>query len=108
MRIVAKSTIEAKAVSAGEAIEGLVYLNSLWEEIVGGRKLKAVVKADSRTLMTEINSSTGVSSKRLKIDIVAIRETAQSGEINEVQWIQIHQVADVLTNSGKYQRLFGG
>ena len=100
-RRVAKSTIEAEALSVGEAIEGLVYLNSLWEEIVGERKLKAFVKTDSRTLMTAIKSSTGVSSKRLKIDIAAIRETIESGEISEVQWVQgKHQVADVLTKSG--------
>ena len=51
--------------------------------------------------MTAIKSSTGVSSKRLKIDIAAIRETIETGEIQEVQWIQgKHQIADVLTKSG--------
>ena len=34
--------------------------------------------------MTAIKSSTGVSSKRLKIDIAAIRETIEFGEISEV------------------------
>ena len=100
-RRVAKSTIEAEALSVGEAIEGVVYLNSLWAEIVGERKLKAFVKTDSQTLMTAIKSSTGVSNKRLKIDIAAIRETIEFGEISEVQWVQgKHQVADVLTKSG--------
>ena len=85
----------------GEAIEGLVYFNELWGEIVGERKLKALVKTDSKTLMTAIKSSTGVSSKRLKIDIAAIRETIEAGEIEEVQWVQgKHQIADVLTKSG--------
>ena len=51
--------------------------------------------------MTAIKSSTGVSSKRLKIDIAAIRESIESGEIKEVQWVQEkYQVADVLTKSG--------
>lgn len=100
-RRVAKSTIEAEALSVGEAVEGLIYLNSLWEEMIGGRKLGAYVKTDSRTLMTAIKSSTGVCSKRLKIDIAAIRETIESGEISEVQWIQgKRQVADILTKSG--------
>ena len=50
--------------------------------------------------MTAIKSSTGVSSKRLKIDIAVIRETIEFGEISEVQWVQgKHQVADVLTKS---------
>ena len=100
-RRIAKSTIEAEALSVGEVIEGLVYFNRLWEEVVGERKLEALVKTDSRTLMTAIKSSTGVSSKRLKFDIAAIRETIESGEIKEVQWIQgKRQIADVLTKSG--------
>ena len=100
-RRIAKFTIEAEALSVGEAIEGLIYFNRLWKEIVGGRKLEALVKTDSKTLMTAVKSSTGVSSKRLKIDIAAIRETIASEEIKEVQWIQgKHQVADVLTKSG--------
>ena len=100
-RRVAKSTIEAEALSVGEVIEGLVYFNRLWEEIVGESKLKAIVKTDSRTLMTAIKSSTGVSGKRLKIEIAAIRETIESGEIKEVQWIAgKKQIADVLTKAG--------
>ena len=100
-RRVAKSTIEAEALSVGEAIEGLIYFNRLWDEVVGEKKLEAVVKTDSRTLMTAVKSSTGVSSKRLKIDMAAIRETIESGEIREVQWVQgTNQVADVLTKSG--------
>ena len=100
-RRVAKSTIEAEALSVGEVIEGVIYFNRLWEEIVGDRKLKAVVKTDSRTLMTAIKSSTGVSSKRLKIEIAAIRETIETGEIQEVQWIAgKKQIADILTKAG--------
>lgn len=100
-RRVAKSTIEAEALSTGEAIEGLIYLRFLWEEVVGGKKLEAIVKTDSRTLMTAIKSSTGVSSKRLKIDIAAIREAIEYGEVKEVKWIKGKcQIADVLTKSG--------
>ena len=100
-RRIAKSTIEAEALSVGEAIEGLIYFNKLWDEIIGGKKLQAVVKTDSKTLMTAIKSSTGVSSKRLKIDIAAIKETIETGEIREVKWIKgKHQIADVLTKSG--------
>ena len=100
-RRVAKSTIEAEALSTGEVIEGIIYLNSLWEEVVKGRKLEAFVKTDSKTLMKAIKSSTGVSSKRLKIDIAAIREAIEHGEISEVQWVQGKcQIADVLTKCG--------
>ena len=100
-RRVAKSTIEAESLSVGEVIEGVVYFNKLWEEIVGENRLKAVVKTDSRTLMTAIKSSTGVSGKRLKMEIAAIRETIECGEIQEVQWVTgKKQIADVLTKAG--------
>ena len=59
------------------------------------------MKTDSKTLMTAIKSSTGVSSKRLKIDMAAIRETVELGEIEEVMWIRgKQQIADILTKSG--------
>ena len=100
-RRVAKSTIEAEALSAGEAMEGAIYFNKLWEEIVGGRKLDIMVKTDSKTLMKAVKSSTGVSSKRLKIDIAAMREAMEKGEVSEVEWIpKEQQVADLLTKQG--------
>ena len=68
---------------------------------MGEGKLKAAVKTDSKTLSTAIKSSTGVSSKWLKIEIAAIREAVESGEIQEVQWIEgKKQIADVLTKAG--------
>ena len=100
-RRVAKSTIEAEALGVGEAIEGGIYFNELWKEIVGGRKIDIRVRTDSKTLSKAIKSSTGVSSKRLKIDIAAIRETLERGEIKEIEWVPgKEQVADVLTKRG--------
>ena len=98
---VAKSTIEAEALSVVEAIEGGIYFNHLWDEIVGGKKLDVIVKTDSKTLMRAIKSTSGVSSKRLKIDISAIKETIETGEIKEVIWVSgKEQIADVLTKIG--------
>ena len=86
-RRVAKATIEAKALSVGEAIEGVIYFNRLWQEIVGLERRKVIVKTDSKTLMRAIKSNTGVSSKRLKIDIAAIKEAVEEGEITNVEWV---------------------
>ena len=108
-RRVAKSTIEAEALSVGEAMEGAIYFNYLWKEIVGGRKLEVIIKTDSKTLMTAIKSSTGVSSKRLKIDIAAIKEAIELGEVEEVQWISGKgQVADILTKRGVSEEMIRG
>ena len=100
-RRVAKSTIEAEALSLGESIEGAIYFNSLWKEVTGERKLNVKVKTDSKTLTRAIKSATGVSSKRLKIDIACIKEAIEMEEITEVEWISgSEQVADVLTKRG--------
>ncbi len=98
---VAKSTIEAEALGVGEGIEGGIYFNELWKEVVGGRKIDIRVRTDSKTLTKAIKSTTGVSSKRLKIDIAAIKETIERGEVTEVEWVKgKEQVADVLTKRG--------
>ncbi len=94
-------TLEAEALSVGEAMEGAIYFNCLWEEILGGRKLDVWIKTDSRTLMTAIKSSTEVTSKRLKIDIAAIKEVVELGEVGEVQWVpEKRQIADIFTKGG--------
>ena len=42
-RRVAKSAIEAEALSVGEAIEGVIYFNHIWKEVTG-KKLKVTSK----------------------------------------------------------------
>ena len=97
-RRVAKSTIEAEALSVGEALEGAIYFNKLWEELVNGEKLEVVIKTDSKTLVKAIKSNTGVSSKRLKIDVAAIKECLEQEEVKEIEWISgKYQTADELT-----------
>ena len=73
----------------------------MWKEVTGERKLNVKVKTDSKTLTRAIKSATGVSSKRLKIDIACIKEAIEMEEITEVEWISgSEQVADVLTKRG--------
>lgn len=102
MRIkrVAKSTIEAEALSLGEAAEAAIYLNKIWEEIVG-RQISVVVKTDSKTLESALKATTGVKSRRLRIDIAAVKEMIAVGEVEEIEWVSgKNQVADVLTKRG--------
>ena len=51
--------------------------------------------------MKAIKSTTGVSSKRLKIDLAAIRESIETGEVEEVIWVPgKQQVADIHIKAG--------
>lgn len=100
-RRVAKATIEAEALSLGESLEGGIYFNHLWKEIVGGADLDVIARTDSKTLVKAIKSNTGVSSKRLKIDLAAIKEAVERGEVGEVEWVKSgEQIADVFTKRG--------
>ena len=97
---VAKSTLEAEALSLGEGAEAGVYLNKIWEEI-NGRKIPVRIKTDCRTLEKALKSHSLVKSKRLRIDVAAIKEMLKMGEVEEIEWVETkQQVADILTKRG--------
>ena len=96
-RRVARSTIEAEAVSLGEALEVALYLKELWREL-SVSELSITGKTDSRTLERAIVSATAVSNRRLRIDLAAMKETLESGQVERIEWIgSTQQVADGLT-----------
>ena len=97
-RRVVKSTIEAEALGMGDGMEMAVYINELWMELTGEGKMNVVVKTDSKTLERAIKSSNGVVSRRLRIDIAALRQMIERKELNTVEWVcSGEQVADCLT-----------
>ena len=98
---VAKSTIEAEALSLGEAAETAVYLKEIWKEITGNKEIPIIIRTDSRTLESALKSTSGVKSKRLRIEIAAMREMLERKEIENVEWVGTEQqVADILTKKG--------
>lgn len=99
-RRVAKSTIEAEALGLGEAAEGAIFLGEIWREIMG-EGIPIEIKTDSRTLEKALKTTSGVFSRRLRIDIAAIKEMMEKGEIRTVVWISSgDQVADIFTKKG--------
>ena len=98
---VAKSTIDAEALGLGEAAEAAIYLNKLWKEITGSEEIPVIIKTDSKTLERAIQSTSGVKSRRLRIDIAAIKEMIERGEIQQIEWVKTNeQMADCLTKRG--------
>ena len=94
---VARSTTEAEALALTEASEMTIYLDSLMMEVVGKNRLEVLIKTDNETLEKALKSSTGVKSRRLRIDLAAIKEMVARKEIG-IQWItNKQQVADVFT-----------
>ena len=72
---IANSTTEAEALSLEEACECEVYFNNLeadyWEI------LSVRYSSDTKTLVRTLKSISGINSRRLKIDLVAIKEVMQ-------------------------------
>ena len=96
-RRVVRSATEAEAIALNEAAEMTMYLNELWREITGGEGLKITITTDSKTLESGLKSSTGVKSRRLRIELAGIREMIDNEEIY-VNWVfDKEQVADALT-----------
>ena len=98
---VARSVMDAEALGVNEAAEMAIYLKELLTETIGGNKQDILVKTDNLTLEDGLKSSTGVKSRRLRIDIAAIKEMIARNEI-QVEWVEnTEQLADVFTKDGK-------
>ena len=64
-------------------------------------KMKITCWVDNRNLQTSIYSSHQVENKRLRIDILTIKNMMKKKEIEEVKWVSTHNMlADVLTKRG--------
>ena len=103
-RRVARSVTEAEAIALTEAAEMTIYLDKLLQEITGLRGSRMLMKTDNKTLELALKSSTGPKSRRLRIDLAAIREMIAEGTI-EVEWIvNAKQRADVFTKADVSKR----
>ena len=76
----ARSTILAEAIGLEKALEMAVFLREIWREL-SGEEVAVVGKIDSKTLERAIVSTTGVSSRRLRIDLAAIKEALEVGRV---------------------------
>ena len=95
----ARSTTEAEALALNDAAEMGIYMNKLMMEILGSRPKKIQIRTDNMSLQKALKSSVGVKSRRLRIDIAAIREMISLGII-QVEWVGTKgQVADIFTKT---------
>ena len=78
---VARTVVEAEALGFCEAAEMTIYLNKLMAEVIGTNTAEILVRTDNMALRNGLNSSTGLKSRRLQIDIAAIREMILRREI---------------------------
>ena len=81
-----------------------IYLNRVCKEILNeDMELNAYV--DSKTLERTIKSTTGASSRMLRIELARIKQMLEEKAINQIEWIKReNQIADGLTREGGNRR----
>ena len=101
LKRIARSTVAAGTLSAMEACETAFLLKSQISEIFDGEGPPIHLVTDNESLANAVRSTTSVEEKRLRVDISALREMLDKGEIREVSWVPAReQLADCLTKQG--------
>lgn len=105
LRRIVRSTLAGETLALSDAIDVGVYLSHLYAEITGGiadsTHLPLVCVSDNKSLWDSVKSNKGVSEKRLRLEIAAIKEMIQEGIIKKFHWIESNgQLADILTKKG--------
>ena len=99
---VARSTIAAETLSSVEAFEASTLIASQIQEIFNFKaKIPITVVTDNESLANAVRTTTSVEEKRLRIDISALREALNRGELAGVKWVPTEdQLADCMTKQG--------
>ena len=83
-----------------DAVDTLIWIIHILEDITGSKSKNSKIKTDSKSLHDAAHSTTAVEEKRLRVDIAAIREEIRKRTI-VIDWIpKSEQLADVLTKQG--------
>ena len=101
VRRVVCSTLAAETLSFADGAESAIYFSNIIQEFFPvTHKINIICYTDSRSLFEAAGSSSNVSDRRLRVEVSAIREMIQKGEVS-MKWIEgKHQVSDVLTKKG--------
>ena len=102
LRRVAKSTLSAETLAAGEALDSARLVSRIFSEIVlnGDAKVEIFLHTDNKSLYDVVGTSNLVSEKGLRIDVAALREANDTGDVS-FRWVDSkNQLADVLTKQG--------
>ena len=107
---VARSTLGAETLSAVDALDSAYLVAKILTELVdlNEREIATSLFTDNKSLYDALNTSNLLLDKRLRVDISALREMNDRGEVS-YHWVESsQQLADVLTKRGASKRkLFG-
>ena len=102
VRRVVRSTLSAETLALSDCMDAAIYTAVMYTEIMYGKSntesIPIEIVTDSKSLLDSIKSNKPVSEKRLRIDIAAIKEALQKGQISEIKWAPTNiQLANGLT-----------
>jgi len=100
---VVRSTLAAEALSLQEGMEEVIYIRTMMIELLGisEKSIPILAYVDNKSVVEAIHSTKMVDDKRLRIDIGAIKESVEKGEIAKVRWVPGEsQLANCLTKKG--------
>ena len=102
IRRIARSTMAAECLAMVDAVDAAFLIKSLLEELLlCQNSIKIVSIIDNKSLFDALYSTKTIEDKRLSVDVAAVREKLNNGEIAEVKWVESSkQIADCLTKSG--------
>ena len=92
--------MSAETQAALEALDAAWMLTNYLSEVLPNSELKIELYTDSKSLYDCVRTTNLLTDKRLRVDVAAIREMVESGEVI-VCWVEGRkQLADILTKSG--------
>ena len=86
-----------------EVISGVIDMKPLSRirNISSSKLLPIVAFTDNSSVFNNLRSTTMVAERRLRVDISAIKQMLENGEVTDVQWVPSDkQLADCLTKKG--------
>lgn len=101
---VVRSTLAAETLSLQEGLEDAFYVKSVLADILGQKTIHdvpVIAYVDNKSLVEAVHSTRMVDDKRLRIDIGAIKQSLEVGDVKAVKWCQgSSQLANCLTKKG--------
>ena len=92
--------MSAETQAALEALDAAWMLTNYLSEVLPNSELKIELYTDSKSLYDCVRTTNLLTDKRLRVDVAAIREMVESGEVI-VCWVEGRKhLADILTKSG--------
>ena len=98
-----KSTLAAECLALEEAAQTCFWIRSLITELLSCEHKEIPIQCvtDNQSLLGTIYSTKNIQDKRLKVNIVILRNMPLTGEITKIKWIKSSlQLSHCLTKSG--------